>query len=372
MNNKPKVGILTRPIDQGTSGSGSHLKQLLEKVIELNNNRNLFNISLIHYKKNDKDIYNNADEVIISRNPIKSSYELKKYDFDIIHYSPLTIFSPLFFHNSKKVATLHGSAPIFIPEQYSKIKVLHEKHFKPLYARKMDYIFTVSEKSKEFLIDYYKIDPKRIKITYNAVKSIFQKKNDISLDVLEKFKIKEPFIFHLSKFSQRKNPWTILESFKVLKKEKCEMKLVLAGKGWENSEVISFAKKNNIYDDIIFPGFIKREEIVDLLNLATVFVFPSFYEGCGMPNLEAMACGCPVITSNSFAIPEMVGDAALILDNKTDANELAIKIKEVNSNRDLRNKLIERGLKRADDFSWEKSAELVLETYIKLTSEEVV
>ena len=155
------------------------------------------------------------------------------------------------------------------------------------------------------------------------------KTQDIPIKVKKKFGIDTPFIFHLSKYSVRKNPWTMLNAFQILKEKKSDLKFVLGGKGWKNQKVVEFAQKKNILKDLIFTDFISREEIIELLNLAEVFVFPSFFEGFGIPNIEAMACGCPVITSNAFAIPEVVGDAALILNDNKDPNELANKILQI-------------------------------------------
>lgn len=363
---KPKVGIFTKPIDQGTSGSGSHLQQLINHVLKINNN---FNIVFIHYEKKDKGIYTDNKQLIIPKNPITASIKLKKYDFDIIHYSPLTVFSPILLKEPIKVATIHGAAPYFLPQQYSKIKVWHEKFIRPFYARRMDYIFTVSKTSKEFISEQYKVEKDKIGITYNAVQDDFKMYDERLLNVREKYNIKGPFVFHLSKFSERKNPWTILKSFKILKEANKKIKLVLAGKGWKNKGTVGFITKHGLKDSVIFPGFISRKDIIEFLNTAEVFIFPSFYEGCGMPNLEAMACGCPVITSDAFAIPEIVGEAALLLSAKTDADELANKIRKIMRDDNLRDELINKGLKQVQLYSWEESAKTVLNIYSKLITD---
>ena len=139
----------------------------------------------------------------------------------------------------------------------------------------------------------------------------------------------------------------------------------MGGSGWKNKEVIEFARQHNMLNDIIFTGFIPRRDFIGLLNMAEIFVFPSFFEGFGMPNLEAMACGCPVITSNAFAIPEIVGDAALILKNNSDHSELARKMVAALENDTLRLSLIKKGLERVKLYSWKESAQTVLNIYDK-------
>lgn len=361
--NKPKVGIFTKPIDQGTSGSGSHLRQLVNHVLDINDR---FNIILIHHSKNNKEIYKRTDELIIPKNPIIASIKLIKENFDILHFSPLTILSPVWLKKPKKIATIHGGGAYeqYYALKYSIVKRLHAKTIRPYYARKLEYIFTVSRITKRQIINYYRVNKDKIWLTYNAVDNDFKVYKKKPIELKKKYGIDSPFIFHLSRYSIRKNPWTLLKAFQTLKKKK-SIKLVLGGSGWKNSEVIEFARQQNMLKDIIFPGFIPRKDVIGLLNLAELFVFPSFFEGFGMPNLEAMACGCPVITSNAFAIPEIVGDAALILKNNSDHVELAKKMTKVLENDNLRISLIKKGLERVKLYSWKESAQTVLNIYDK-------
>lgn len=360
----PKVGIFTRPIDQKTSGSGFHLKHLVNCILELNNK---FNIVLIHYRKSQDEIYNKTDELIIPKNPISAHFKLRKENFDILHYAPVTILSPIWLKNPKKVATIHGggAAQYYFPNHYSRWQVLHAKLIKPLYIRKLDFIFTGAKASKYFFSYYYRVNEEKIFFTYSAAESKFKVDKNKFNEIRTKFGIDMPFLFHISKFSERKNPWTILRAFKILKEKKINLKFVIAGKGWENKKVIDFIKQNNLLKDVIFTGFITQEEVIKLMNSALIFVFPSFFEGFGMPNLEAMACGCPVITSRGFAISEVVGNAALILSNPKDSMELADKIILLIKDKSLREEIIERGLMRVKLYSWTKSAQVILDTYEK-------
>lgn len=360
--NKPKIGIFTNPIDQGTSGSGSYLRQLVNQILKLNDK---FNIVLIHYSKNDNEVYKKAKELIISKNPLFAYIKLKKENFDVLHYYPLTIFSPIWLKKPKKVTSVHGggAAELYFPSHFSNIKRLHSKLIKPKYFRKMDYIFVGSNAGKKFLIHQYHVKEDKIFFTSSAVNKDFKIYEKKSAEIKEKFGIGGSFIFHLSKFSERKNPWTILKGFQKVKTFNDEVKLVLGGKDWKNTKVIEFAKRNEILKDIIFTGFIPQKDLIDLLNLADVFIFPSFFEGFGIPNLEAMACGCPVITSNAFAIQEIVGDAALLLEDNSNHEELAEKINLLLKDKKLRDELIKKGLARSKLFSWEKSAQTVLKIY---------
>ena len=133
---------------------------------------------------------------------------------------------------------------------------------------------------------------------------------------------------------------------------------MLIGNGWNKSEeVASFISQHGLSDIAVTPGFVETEDVPKLMNAAEVFVFPSLYEGFGMPNLEAMACGCPVVTSSVFSIPEVVGDAALRIDCPMDVDALVGQITRVLSEPDLKAGLIEKGLKRCQVYSWKDSAD---------------
>jgi glycosyltransferase involved in cell wall biosynthesis len=147
-------------------------------------------------------------------------------------------------------------------------------------------------------------------------------------------------------------------------------KLVIGGTRWDNPEVTRYLKRAGISNQVIRTGFLKEEEAVAFYNYAAAFLFPSLAEGFGMPNLEAMACGCPVITSNVFAIPEVVGDAAMVLKNPLDPDALALAIWRVLYELPLRKRLIDRGLARVRQFDWDESARKVMEVYEGLAGQQ--
>jgi glycosyltransferase involved in cell wall biosynthesis len=232
----------------------------------------------------------------------------------------------------------------------------------------MDHLFAVSETTKRFIVNTYRVPAERIDVIYNAVDPAFRRLPPAEREH-SRFAEMRPFVFHLSKFSERKNPWTILDAFAELAAEERDLTLVLAGAGWDNEQVRRRLRDSGIETQVVFPGFVEKEEIVALMNLAEVFVFPSYYEGFGMPNLEAMACGCPVVTSRAFAIPEVVGDGALTLERVDDASELASKIREIRTDGALRQTLVERGTARAASFSWDESVQTIVGAYRRLLGE---
>lgn len=362
------IGILTRPVDQGTSGSGSHLRQLVETLIDLNET---FEITLIHHRERNDALYERANEFVVSRNPLTASIQLARQDFDLLHYAPLTILSPLWVPGVQRVATLHGAEPQQIPRHYDLPTRLHDRYAIPWLARRMDRIFTVSQTSKRFFVENYSLDPGDIILTPNAVSEIFspydeEKRESARKQVEETFGLQPPFLLHVSRFSERKNPWTMLKAFEQVASDREDLGFVFAGAGWDNPRIRGWADEHDLQGQLYLPGFVDRHSLPNLFNLAEAFVFPSLAEGFGMPNLEAMACGCPVVTSNRGAIPEIVDDAALILDDPQDAEELASLLRSVVCEGDLADELTQRGLKRAEEFSWNVSAKRVLSAYAKL------
>lgn len=361
--NKVKIGIFTRPIDQGTSGSGHHLKEIVTHILKQNKD---FDITLIHYAKNNKEIYNGVKELIIPRNPLRASKIIKKESFDLLHYSPLTIMAPIWGISARKVATIHGAEPDLVPQYYSIIKRLHSKYIMPIYARLMDHIFTVSNTSKTYFVDTYKIPSEKISITYNAVNKAFKKLDGNDFEANRKYSTGDKFIFHISKCSHRKNPVGIIKSFSIFAEKYNEFKLVLAGSGWNSDYVKELLIKTNILHKTVFPGFVAEQDVIELLNTASIFIFPSYAEGFGIPNIEAMSCGCPAITSGVFALPEIVDDAAIIVKDPEDHKGLASAMENIVEDNNLRNNLIDKGFNRSKFFSWEKSANHILETYKKI------
>jgi len=360
---KYKIGIFVRPIEFGKSGSGFHLRNLLKSISNLPHD---FEIHLLYSRDVNLDDFDHFKKTKISRNIFKAVLFLRKQNFDLLHYSPLTVFSPIYFlSNVKKVATIHGCAPLFLPEFYSKLVYFHEKYIRNILLNKLDAVFTVSNTTKNFLISNNNVSSSKIFLTYNAVTNDFTSAPNFPLNI-STYKDRK-YIFHISRFSERKNPWLILNAF--LKFSKLyNHDLIIAGTGWDNPLVVSFIESNNLKDRIIILGFVDHLTLISLYRNAVLFVFPSLYEGFGMPVLEAMATGCPVITSDRFALPEIADDCAILLDDLYNSDKLLNEMIELISNEDLRNSLIDKGLKRVLDFSWDNSALTVLSVYKKLLS----
>jgi glycosyltransferase involved in cell wall biosynthesis len=374
-NDRPVIGVFTKQLDNWTSGSGHHLNEIMKRVVTMNDR---FRFVFIHYAPSENPIYEKVEELIIPRNPLAATFALRKRRFDILHHTPLTVYSPIWGLPAKRVATIHGAEQLLVPEFYGAVEMAHERYLVPVYARRMDHIVTVSNTSKEFFVRRYGIPPEKITVCYNGVGPGYRILDKTSLTAPTRYGTGEKFAFHLSRFSERKNPWTLLDGFARFAAAAGmggaggSWKLVIGGKGWDNSRVLERIARTNLRGRVVLTGFLNETDSVELLNAAAAFVFPSLAEGFGMPNVEAMACGCPVVTSNVFAVPEVVGDAALVMKNPRDPAELATLIGRVVGDMALRQKLVDAGRRRLPLFDWDESARKVMGVYEGLTGGEEV
>lgn len=368
---KPRVAIITRSIDRsGSSGSGHHLREMIRHLIPQAQD---LEITLAHYQHNEDPIYSLASELLLPLNPLRAASRLNSANFDVVHFSPLTIFAPINGLKARKSATIHSAEPIFLPEAYSWVKRVHSRYLIPHYARKLDALLTVSETSKAWFADNYRIDRETIRVTYNSCSPSYRVLDASEQRVESSIYIPGPYILHVSRFSERKNPWTMLKAFKALLDSAAlsdldSLSLVLAGKDWDTPVVKEHALRLGIDKRIITPGFVSEETVVRLLNGAVVFWFPSLSEGFGMPNIEAMRCGCPVITSAVFAIPEVVGSAAILLSDPMNDEQLARETRDLLLDPEKRNFLINAGLSWSARYSWEDSASTMANVFRGLVS----
>ena len=186
-------------------------------------------------------------------------------------------------------------------------------------------------------------------------------------DQVRNFKIEYnldfPFILYLGVPQPRKNIPTLIKAYNLLKKDGINHKLVIAGgKNHEYKKILNIVKDLNLQKDVVFTGHMHDEILPELYNAADLFVFPSLYEGFGLPPLEAMACGTPVITSNASSLPEVVGDAGLRID-PYDISGLKDAMNTVLRNSDLRMEMVKKGLNRSEQFTWKKCAVETMNMY---------
>jgi glycosyltransferase involved in cell wall biosynthesis len=232
-------------------------------------------------------------------------------------------------------------------------------------ARCADKIITVSQSTKKDLINLLGAKPERITVVYQGYDDDNFKPSSDPHKVqtaLQRHNISGNYILYVGTLELKKNPIRLIEAFASLKRDgKIVHKLVIAGKrAWGDEAVFHAVRRNGLEGEVIFTGYVPKEELPLLMSGADVFIFPSLHEGFGIPPLEAMACGTPVITSNVSSLPEVVADAGVLVD-PYNTDEMAEAIYRVVSNRDLREQMQRKGLERVKLFSWERAARETLQ-----------
>ena len=289
-------------------------------------------------------------------------------------------FFPHFFISSlspecKRVTIFHDLSYLHYPEFLTPVKrVWHNLQMRPEWQAKFsDKIISVSESTKKDLVNFYKIDPARIEvicsgITTSNVPRTFDVANSSDVVNIKRAKnLPDRFILFLGKLEPRKNIVGIIKAFNNLKTDPKykDVGLVIAGaKGWLCEEIFKEADGSNYRHHIIFTGHLSKEEKFLYYSAADVFIYPSFFEGFGFPPLEAMSFGVPVITSRNSSLPEVVGDAAVLID-PYDVVELELWITKILGDKKLSHFMVKKGTKQASKFNWKDAASKTLEAIIK-------
>ncbi|MBK5273826.1 MAG: glycosyltransferase family 4 protein [Desulfuromonadales bacterium] len=287
-------------------------------------------------------------------------------DVDIFH-STSFLMPPL--RKAKGVLTIYDLTFMLFPEYHLTEMQAYTRHIRK-YAERADCIIAISDHTKRDIVEQLDFPDERIRVTMLAADERYHIVNDPDAisSVKSKFGIDGDYILYTGTLEPRKNIPTLIRAYALLRNErKITHRLVLAGKkGWLYKEILESVRTLGLERDVIFTGFVADEDMPYLYNGAELFVYPSFYEGFGLPPLEAMACGCPVVTSNTSSLPEVVGNAGLMVDPNR-PEELAEAMGRILEDSELRAKLREKGLRRSAEFSWKRCAEETLAVYRELS-----
>ena len=253
---------------------------------------------------------------------------------------------------------------------------IHPEFFPPLVRHRLSLlmrhgvrraanIIAVSEETKRTLIDYYDVEASRITVTPNGVEApFFEPEDEGDVQIRTGYNLPPDYILYVGKLQARKNIAQLLRAYALLRQSREDTpQLVLVGqRTWLADEIYSVLDELKLHDAVCFTGHVPDEHLAAIYRGALVFVYPSLFEGFGIPLLEAMACGVPVACSNVSSLPEVVGDAALQFD-PLDAEDIADKIAKIIDDSTLRSSLIARGHKRAAQFTWENTAQKTLQVF---------
>jgi len=329
---------------------------------------------------NEKYVYSpNVHPVIVSpraRHPVLWKYWydvkvpviLKKIKADVFvspdGYCSLT-------SKALQCLVVHDLGFLHYPEAYKKSHVRFLKKYTPKFLKKAKTVVTVSQFSKKDILKHYKINPGKINIVHNGVKSVFQ---PVSFDrkeaIKEKYTESKEYFIYVGAVQPRKNLINLLKAFSVFKKRlQSNMKLVIAGRlAWKNEQFLQLINTYKYRSDVVLTNYIADQELADVLGSAYALVYPSLFEGFGVPVAEAMKCEIPVLTSEKTSMEEVAGDAALYFNPKDHA-DIADKMMLIYKDENLRKQLIDKGKLNAEKYNWEKSAELFWQSILQAAAE---
>ena len=285
--------------------------------------------------------------------------------FDLFHAQ----FSLPPFLRSRSVLTVHDLSFERFPEFFRRSIAAQMKVLVPWSCRRADHIITVSESSKRDLVELYRLNPERITVTYEgAAENYCPAASDRALDRLrQSYGIAAPFILCVGNLEPRKNLGRLLVAFAELKqKKRISHKLVIVGqKAWLYDDIFRTIRERSLDGEIVLTGYVPAKDLPFFYNAASLFVYPSLFEGFGLPVVEAMACGTPVVTSFGSSLEEISSGAAVLIDPRS-VSSLAAAIEKVANNVELQRTLGQAGLARAASFSFRKMAEQTRAVYHRI------
>jgi glycosyltransferase involved in cell wall biosynthesis len=267
------------------------------------------------------------------------------------------------FWRIKSVFTLHDLIFLFHPETHKPLNRWFLTLMMPRFLRAADAVIAVSECTKRDAIRFYGIPEEKITVIHEGVNPRFRPASPEAIAAVRaRYGLPEHFILYVGTIEPRKNLTALLEAFHHLLATH-DLRLVIVGKkGWLYEGFFRRLRELGLEDRVIFTGYVPDEDLPAIYSAADLFVFPSLYEGFGLPVLEAMACGVPVICSNTSSLPEVAGDAALLVD-PTDVRALAGAMERALTDEGKWREMRERGLQQAARFSWDEAAAMSLKVY---------
>ncbi|GAB1450517.1 glycosyltransferase family 1 protein [Draconibacterium sp.] len=369
MGIKPmKIGFDAKRAFLNASGLGNYSRNTLNAI-----NQNYPGNEIVLFSpeiKNELFPNYNQFETVYPRNPLFKIYssfwrnfmvsqELKKRKIDIFHGLSNELPNGIHKTDVPAVVTIHDLIFIRFPEFYKTID-------RKIYFNKVKYacdsaqkVIAISEQTKEDIIRFFNVDPNKIEVVYQSVSPVFFEKGNTG-NLLSKYGLNEQFILSVGTHEPRKNQLSLL---KAIKAGKIDKQVVFVGKHTSyTKKMVRFISENKMMDQVKFLNDISENDLAGLYQLASLSVYISFFEGFGLPVIESMASGCPVITSNVSCLPETAGGAA-VLCTPNDVDELGKQIKLILEKETLRNELIAKGKEWAKHFHPEQFSKKMISLY---------
>lgn len=289
----------------------------------------------------------------------------RRYHLDLIHdpNGVAPFFGPRM--GAKRVLTLYDALVYVYPERQSHLDGWRYRRVLPPAIKRTDMLLTGSDSARREIRRHLSVPEAKIRVCTSAADAHFAPVPDDGTRrrILARYGIVRPYLFYVGNVTARKNIARLFEAFTRVRAGHPALSLVIGGKRrWNSAEIEATFRRLRLEDAVHFTGYVDDADLPALYSAAEAFVFPSLYEGFGLPPLEAMACGTPVVTSNVSSLPEVVGDAALTVDPR-DTDGLSAAIERLLIDGRLRSQLRDRGIARAAGFTWERAARETMAAY---------
>jgi glycosyltransferase involved in cell wall biosynthesis len=268
----------------------------------------------------------------------------------------------------KYIVTIHDLSAYIVAQSYPWLRRKYYQYLIRNAVKRADLIVAISQTTKNDLMKFFSLPEDKIKVIYNGFNSNFSVDNiQTNFSVLqEKYRLPKEYIFTLGVLEPKKNVERVIRAYHQLKQDTGALPaLVIGGSkkyGWKNESLFRLVDLLKLNYDTVFTGSIEHDDLPAIYHNAQLFILPSLYEGFGLPVIEAMACGTPVITSNTSSLPEVSGNAAVLVD-PYNISEIIGAMKLVLTNEMKRREMIEKGLENVKRFSWQKAAQAIIELF---------
>lgn len=368
-----RIGFDVSALVKEAAGIGQWIIHTLKNIMEIDKERNLNNEyylftyddlkSPLELPPNWHMVYYGGDNRKQLRYLTHAHRYIKEQKLDV--FVGTRHYLPLFKGKTKYVGIVHDLIPLYMPELFTKEHKLRFKTFTTICKYRADAIVAVSEATKADVLKYMKLPSDKVKVIYEGANPMFNAERDTAgiKATMEKYHIDSDYVLCLSTVEPRKNMLRTIQAYEqCILEAKLPYKLVIVGgSGWNNGPVYEYVQEHlELKKHVIFTGYVSDLEVKHIYSNASLFIYASLCEGFGLPILEAMQSGIPVITSNLSSMPEVAGEACELID-PYDISQMKDAMTKVLSSKELQESMAQAGLQQAKKFSWRKSAEETLD-----------
>jgi glycosyltransferase involved in cell wall biosynthesis len=369
-----RIGIDFHAAEREGTGNCTYIRNIVEQIVRLAPEHEYF-LYITDARNPYYERFGGQGQIHLSVIPSRSPFirmallGLRTFRdrIDVLH---ATYYGPPFYRG-KLLLTVHDLSFLHVPDSFSRFDRIKDRLLVPFYMRKAQAVLTVSDYSRRDIVATYHVPYERVCVSYNGVDPGFSPAEDrvLARRILEGYGISGDagYILFVGRINKRKNLTTLVKCFNILKGAKgLRQRLVIAGsKDFLPPEDEAIIASSPYMEEILFTGYVPSAHLPALYSLADVFVYPSLFEGFGLPCLEAMACACPVVSSDCTSIPEVIGDAGILADPSS-IDQISDAIYRILSDNALRAEFVRQGLERAKEFSWESAAAKIVNILIEI------